>query len=146
MKMAQKVTSTSFLSSLLVLVAQVSPATAEWREYSGIHYSGFESQSFRECGFDEWWWLETIEDASETLSAFEAELYAAKASAPRNPLAELPADARYVKNSLRLYLEGEGFLSKEGEYGHMGRSKRQLIMRRIDVIREATEEDLVRCQ
>lgn len=102
--------------------------------------------SFKECGADEIWDFETIESATDTRDIFESEVYASRSSATNNPLAELPADAIYVKNSIRAYVEGEAWLRKPDSYGHLGTYKRQLIFRSIDVIREATPEDIAACQ
>ncbi len=135
-----------FVSVTFIFGLIVSNAQAKWREYVGIHHSGFELYSFCECGSQKCWWLETIDDAKIQISDFRRDLLSEMSSEPANDLSDLPGEARYIKNYPRLFMKVEGFLSPLGEYGHLGMWDHKIWVRKVSEIRQPTESDLQRCR
>ncbi|HYW06642.1 MAG TPA: hypothetical protein VE913_06790 [Longimicrobium sp.] len=77
--------------------------------YTGVYELGVEREAFRPCGARRAWWV-----------------------------GGSPAELRKGLGQ-RSYVEVRGVLSPEGEYGHMGRYPRQIIITRVSKLSDAAE-------
>ncbi len=129
---------------LILAVGVFSPvsANAEWKTYEGLYYNGFEASGFYECGKRTNWWLEETAQARVELIEFYKKLKE-ESEADSSKLSELPDNAKYVAD--RLFVKIDGFVHPKGEYGHLGRAKRRVTVRKFYMIRVATEADLKKC-
>lgn len=132
-----------FLSGICVTLFTSFGASAEWKSYKGIYTSGFENSSFQACGSEVAWWLEPILDATSEYREFYKNLPKELPNGQVGELTELPANGKYLGN--RMFIHVDGFVSGPGEYGHMGRWKHQIAVRKFYIIQLATDEDLRNC-
>jgi hypothetical protein len=112
---------------LIVFVVFACKAQAPWPRsgvFVGYYIHGFEKSDFKPAGTTEHWWL-----SGNIKSVADLFIASSKDQSPTTKSA--------------VYLVVRGSLSREGQYGHLGAYKRELLVSEVLEVRETTIDEAV---